>query len=83
VVKAQNVQKFGGVMMIVVDNKLAEDPMSLVMADDGSGGSVIIPSMLIGATDGEHLKTAIHEQEDKAKKQGNEDDEGADKDHYD
>jgi hypothetical protein len=29
------VQKFGAVMMIVVDNKMAEDPTLLVMADDG------------------------------------------------
>ena len=59
--KAQNVQRFGAVMVIVVDNKISEDPTMLVMADDGSGNSVIIPSMLIGWADGEELKLAIHE----------------------
>ena len=81
VVKAQNVQRFGAVMVIVVDNKIMEDPTLLVMADDGSGNSVIIPSMLIGWNDGEELKAAIHEQEDKAKKHGNQDDESADEGH--
>lgn len=47
--------------MLVVDNKPLEDPKYLVMADDGSGGSVKIPSMLIGKQDGEKLKTAIHD----------------------
>ena len=70
-------------MVIVADNKEAEDPKFLVMADDGSGGSVVIPSMLIGTTDGEHLKKSIHEQELKSEKHGNENDEDADEDHDD
>lgn len=70
-------------MMIVVDNKIAEDPTLLVMADDGSGNSVKIPSMLIGYTDGQRLKDAIHIQEEKAKKHGEFDDESADEDHDD
>jgi hypothetical protein len=53
------VQKFGGVLMIVADNKPGEDPKYLVMADDGSGASVQIPSMLIGKSNGEKLKNAI------------------------
>lgn len=83
VVKAQNVQRFGGVLVIVADNKVNEDPKFLVMADDGSGGSVIIPSMLIAYTDGEKMKRAIHEQELKAQKHGTLNDESADEDHDD
>jgi len=70
-------------MMIVVDNKLAEDPTLLVMADDGQGNSVKIPSMLIGYSDGEKMKSSIHLQEEKAKKHGEEDDESADEGHDD
>lgn len=60
VVKAQNVQRFGGVMLLVIDNKITEDPTALVMADDGMGNSVTIPSMLIGWGDGQILKESIH-----------------------
>jgi hypothetical protein len=35
--KAQNVQKYGGQLALVVDNKFFEDPDFLVMADDGKG----------------------------------------------
>ena len=64
VVKAQNVQKFGGVLTLVVDNKAGEDPDYLVMADDGSGESVSIPTFMIGLYDGYKLKEAIHKKDD-------------------
>ena len=60
--KAQNVQNFGATMMVVVDNKSQEDPELLIMADDGRGSSVKIPSFLIGMTDGDTLKKEIHEE---------------------
>ena len=47
-------------MMIVVDNKAGEDPDYLVMADDGKGESIYIPTFLIGTYDGTKLKEAIH-----------------------
>lgn len=59
--KAQNVQNFGAMMMVVADNKDMEDPELLIMADDGRGGSVKIPSFLIGKSDGKKLETEIHE----------------------
>ena len=49
-------------MMIVVDNKSYENPELLIMADDGRGSSVKIPSFLIGMGDGDKLKEAIHEE---------------------
>jgi len=44
----------------VVDNKENEDPEFLVMADDGTGSSVNIPTFLIGKSDGSILKEEIH-----------------------
>jgi len=44
----------------VVDNKEKEDPEFLVMADDGTGSSVNIPTFLIGKSDGSILKEEIH-----------------------
>ena len=38
--------------MVVIDNKEREDPEMLIMADDGRGASVKIPSFLIGYSDG-------------------------------
>ena len=67
VVKAQNVQNFGGMMMVAVDNKSTEDPELLIMADDGRGSSVKIPSFLIGMADGDRLKKEIHEEEEAEK----------------
>ena len=58
--KVQNIQKFGGVLAIIVDR---EDRASTGMADDGKGGSIQIPSFLIGKHDGKALKEAIHEME--------------------
>ena len=52
VVKAQNVEAFGGLMMIVIDNKQNEDIDHIVMADDGKGSTVHIPSFLISFKDG-------------------------------
>jgi len=44
----------------VVDNKENEDPEFLVMADDGTGSSVNIPTFLIGKSAGSILKEEIH-----------------------
>ena len=44
----------------MVDNKEKEDPEFLVMADDGTGSSVNIPTFLIGKSDGAILKEEIH-----------------------
>lgn len=57
--KAQNAQKFGAAMLLVIDNKWEENPKNLVMADDGMGSSVYIPSFIIKKSDGESLKKAV------------------------
>lgn len=55
---------YGGVMAIVVDNKENEKATNLIMADDGTGHAVKIPSFLIGFSDGAILKESIHETEE-------------------
>tara|TARA_B110000305_G_C19097246_1_gene473587 strand:- start:322 stop:678 length:357 start_codon:yes stop_codon:yes gene_type:complete len=51
-------------MGIVIDNKRYENPKNLIMADDGSGSSVKIPTFLIAYTDGQKLIKAIHHSEE-------------------
>lgn len=46
-------------MLLVVDNNASESPKSLVMADDGMGNSVRIPSFIIKKSDGDKLKKAV------------------------
>ena len=58
--KAQNIQNFGGVMMVVVDNKENETPDMINMVDDGKGASITIPSFLISFRDGQKLIDEIH-----------------------
>jgi hypothetical protein len=50
--------------MLVIDNKAFEDPEYMVMADDGNGESVYIPSFLITMHDGIKIKEEIHKTED-------------------
>ena len=49
--------------MIVADNRPTEDPSQLVMADDGNGASIYIPSFLIDMHDGIKIKETIHSTE--------------------
>ena len=60
--------------MLVTDN-LYEEPQYIVMADDGKGGSVNIPSMLISKLNGDKLKKSIHDGESEEDSQDLEDDE--------
>lgn len=60
VIKAQNVEKFGGVMTLVVDNKSDETADHIVMSDDGQGASVSIPTFLVAKSDGAKLKDTIN-----------------------
>ena len=56
--KVKNIQKFGAVMAIIVDQN---DVEATSMKDDGKGGSISIPSFLIGKRDGTAIKEAIHD----------------------
>ena len=47
-------------MAVVVDDKAGEDPDYMVMADDGNGEGVGIPTFLVGMYDGVRLKEAVH-----------------------
>ena len=58
-------------MAIVVDK---HDQVSTTMADDGQGGSIKIPSFLVGKNDGKILKEAIHQMEEKLIKDLNNED---------
>ena len=60
VLKALNIQKFGASYAIVADDKEGEDPNHLLMADNGKGMSVKIPTFLISKKDGIAIKEAIH-----------------------
>ena len=60
--KAQNVQNFGAMMMLVIDNKPGENPELHQMADDGRGNKISIPSFMISLGDGKKLIEEIHEE---------------------
>jgi hypothetical protein len=62
--KSKHIMDYGGVMAIIVDNKKNEKATNLIMADDGTGNAVKIPSFLIGYIDGTLLKDAIFETEE-------------------
>lgn len=49
--KARNMESIGVAVAIIVDDQ-EEDVENIVMSDDGTGGAIRIPSMLIGKTDG-------------------------------
>ena len=51
-------------MGVVIDNKRFENPKNLIMADDGSGSSVKIPTFLISYSDGQKLIQSIHHTEE-------------------
>lgn len=52
--KIRNMENAGVAAGIVVDNK-NENITQILMSDDGTGGGIRIPSMLIGRKDGEKI----------------------------
>lgn len=55
VTKVRNVEKAGGSLAVIIDDQ--EDiPVHTIMSDDGTGGGIRIPSMMIGRKDGKELK---------------------------
>ena len=56
--KVRNVDHIGGALAVVVDDR-RENVTSVVMSDDGTGGGLRIPALLIGKKDGEILKDYI------------------------
>ncbi len=52
--KIRNMESIGVAVGIIVDD-FEEDIDNVIMSDDGTGGGIRIPSMLIGKTDGKKL----------------------------
>jgi hypothetical protein len=52
--KIRNMENAGVAAGIIVDNK-NENITQILMSDDGTGGGIRIPSMLIGKTDGQEI----------------------------
>ena len=44
-----------GVSVAIIYDETEEDIENVIMSDDGTGGGIRIPSMLIGKTDGKKL----------------------------
>ena len=56
--KVRNVEQTGMKMTVIADNK-EEDTENLIMADDGSGHSINIPSFIIPKKDADKIKEAL------------------------
>ena len=55
VTKARNVQKIGGSLALIIDNR-DENIENVIMSDDGTGSDIIIPTIMISKEDGEKIK---------------------------
>ncbi len=49
--KVRNMENIGVAVAIIIDNT-DENVDSVIMSDDGTGGGIRLPAMLIGKTDG-------------------------------
>lgn len=56
--KVRNMENIGVAVAIIVDDK-EENVDNIVMSDDGTGGGIRIPSMLVGKDDGRKLITYL------------------------
>jgi len=52
--KVRNMENIGVAVAIIIDNT-DEDIETIIMSDDGTGGGIRIPAMLIGKADGKKL----------------------------
>lgn len=52
--KVRNMENIGVAVAIIIDES-EEDIENVIMSDDGTGGGIRIPSMLIGKTEGKKL----------------------------
>jgi len=59
VTKVRNIEKVGAKLAIICDS-FAEGSENVVMADDGSGGTVNVPSFLIRKKDCDAIKEELH-----------------------
>ena len=54
VTKVRHMENIGVMVGIIIDNH-SENIQHIIMSDDGTGGGINIPSIMIGKTDGEKL----------------------------
>ena len=59
VTKARNIQKWGGRIAVIIDNKAYESPEQIIMIDDGNGSDILISTVLINYENGTTLKDFI------------------------
>jgi hypothetical protein len=65
VTKTKMAQLVGAKMVIIADNKDGEDLHSIIMADDGNGGTISIPTVMIGKSDADIIRNFIKENQNK------------------
>jgi hypothetical protein len=60
VTKVRNIEHFGGRMALISDSytEISED---LIMADDGTGHNINIPSFIIRKADGDNIKNYLND----------------------
>jgi len=51
----RNIERHGGSMVIIIDDKEKEDISKVTLSDDGTGAGIRIPSMLIAKDDGDKI----------------------------
>ena len=61
VTKVRNIEKVGAKMAIICDNK-PESSENVIMADDGSGSAINIPSFIIRKRDCDIIKAELNKQ---------------------
>ncbi len=52
----RNIEKLGGKIALIIDNKEKENIDGIIMSDDGTGRDLTIPGLLISYKDGQKLK---------------------------
>ena len=62
--KVRNMENLGVAVAIIIDDQ-EENIENVVMSDDGTGGGIRIPAMLIGKTDGRKLVDFLKRASDK------------------
>ena len=56
--KVRNIEQLGVKLAIIIDDKV-ENTEDLIMADDGTGHSINIPSFIIRKKEGDHIKNTL------------------------
>ena len=57
VTKARNIQKWGGRIAVIINQKSIDSPDKIIMIDDGTADDIAIPTILISKESGDVLKS--------------------------